>query len=833
MDLSIGARASGMGNAYVGVAENAEALFVNPAGLGTDTSFKFTSMYTSLLGDLNYVVIAGTYPLDNDWGSIGAGIINESADSIKLYTVGGTYEGNGLYGDNMVFISHGLDLSKKFLPSLPGLYGGYTLKYMMMSADGYQTSGLNGTGLSADLGLLYKPQGAITYGLSLQNILAGSMTYSGAEEDPIGSSAKVGVKVAVLGDALDNASLYSSDSKLDVAADCDMGLTYKIPGTFHVGLEYKPQIGVNYIDNILTLRAGMNQVPTPSGNLSDLTLGIGITYQGMEFNYAYTPSDGDIPESSSQFFSISYVGIPEMKKPVEEKPVASVLPMIAQVQPDDKVITRDKTLLIQGKLNDASRVDKVEINGAGVNVSNTGDFSMNVPLDTTGKHLITIKAYDKTGKSEERTIRAIRLVKFADVPDSHWAVTPVEQLATTGLIEGYPNGTFQPERALSRAELATLLIKSKGVELPTVSGKIFKDMPSTHWAAKYVKEALDLGYVQGYPDKTFKPNNKITRTEGVVVLSRFNAATPESQLRAGPYPDLTAKYWASPLIAAAKTSGLLDYIGDKDFEPRKELTRAEAVVILAKTSYGRAKVDSMFDWTVGFVPETTRPVVAGGQVLPGAIASTVTGKPKLPGKQVPAIKEFSDIGDDFWAAESIKYIATANIMGGYPDNTFRGDRIVTRAELAAILVKAKGISVPKVASTGYSDVPKSNWAASSIKAAVDAGLMTGRKGNKFEPNKGATRAEAVAALVRFDNTALPGDLKAGPFPDMTAREWASKYVAAAKDAGMLGYLQGQDFEPQKSITRAEVADILAKTQFGQAKINEIKSAGNYKSEENL
>ena len=77
---------------------------------------------------------------------------------------------------------------------------------MMTSADGYQTSDLSGTGFSADLGLLYKPKGSFSYGLSLQNILAGTMAYDGGVEDPIGSSATIGTKIGVLGDVLDNNS---------------------------------------------------------------------------------------------------------------------------------------------------------------------------------------------------------------------------------------------------------------------------------------------------------------------------------------------------------------------------------------------------------------------------------------------------------------------------------------------------------------------------------------------------------------------------------------------------------------------------------------------------
>jgi len=812
MDLSVGARSLGMGKAYVAVAEDSETVFVNPAGLGAISSLKLGSMYTSLFNDdISYAVLSCAYPLDKDSGTLGAGLINQSVSGIKLLDVTGTVESTGSYGSQVFFISHGLNLSKKFLPGMKELYGGYTIKYFIQSAAGSGTSGMNGNGLSADIGLLYKPKGFMSYGLTLQNILAGTITYQSGAEDSIGSAAKVGTKVSVMGDTLDGGAILQSDSKLDVALDADMGISYKVPGTLHLGVEYKPQLGINYIDNILTLRGGINQVPTPAGNLNNLTLGVGINYQGTEFNFAYCPSYGDIPESATYFFSLSYIGVPKAEKPVEE-----MKPLIGQLMPEDKIVTRDNALLVQGTVTDPTNIYKVEINGAGVKVSDTGTFEMNVPLQVTGKHLVTVRATDLKGKSEEHKLRVVRIVSFADVADNHWAVDPVGKLATVGLVEGYPDGTFQPERALSRAELATLLVKAKGEEPPPVTGRVFKDVAASHWASRYINGALEMGLVMGYPDKTFRPNNKINRTEGVVVLSRFGELKEAVQLEAGPYPDLTAKYWASPFIAAAKDAGLLDYLGDTDFGPKKELTRAEAVEILSKTTYGRAQIDSLLDWTVGFEPGTGKVAAAA----PGIAAPRYAAKPAATFK----IKEFADVPDEYWASDSIKYLATANVMGGYPDGSFKPDRIVTRAELSSILVKAKGLPLPKIFMSSYSDLPKNSWAAPYVKAAVDVGYVTGKKGGKFEPNRGATRAEAVAALVTFDNLQIPSDLRRGPFPDMTAREWGANYVAAAKDAGMLEYLKGQDFEAGKSITRGELAEILAKTTYGQAKINQIKSA---------
>ncbi len=847
MDLSVGARAMGMGSAYVGVAQNAETVFINPAGLGEVSSLKLTSMYTSLLDEVNYTVISGAYPISDDLGSVGVGVISQATGSIPLYNIYGTSEGNGSYGENVFFVSQGVNLGKNLIPSAKDVYGGYTIKYITNSASGKGgASDLSGSGVAADLGLLYKPKGYMSYGLSLQNIIAGAMTYPDGEDDTIDSAMKIGAEAALMGDASDGGALYQSDANLNLAMDCDMGIRGEVPGTLHVGVEYQPQLGAN-INKMLTLRAGVNQIPAPDGNLSNITLGLGFNYQGIEFNYAYSPEFTDIPGSSSQYFSISYVGMPMAMKPVEEKPVAvkpAVVapvavapvvengPMISELTPEDKAFTTSSVIPIKGKVSNPASIAKLQINTADVKIADNGEFAMNVPVSTTGKHLETVIATDINGKTEEHTIRIVRLTKFADVSDDYWAAAPIEKLATKGLIEGYPSGAFMPDRALSRAELAALLVKSKGIEPPPpVSTNVFGDIAPSHWAARYVKEALDLGLVKGYPDGSFRPNNRITRAEGVAVMARFGELPTQASLSTPPYPDLSASYWGSPLIASAKTAGMLDYIDGNNFEPRRELTRAEAVSMLSKTQYAKASADNLTDWTVGFAPEVTSPLVAENVIQNSEPTSGTAGMPvagggdivPAPGKQVQ-LKGYADVGEGAFAKDSIKYLATAGLMTGYPDGTFKPNRVVTRAELAALLVKAKRLPASSTYNGGYADVSRDYWAAQYIKTAVEAGYMSGRKAGKFEPNIAATRAETVAALMKFDNAQLPLNLVAGPFPDMTAKEWSSRYVAAAKDSGMLGYLKGQNFEARKPVTRAELAELLANTKFGQAQIKQLKAA---------
>jgi hypothetical protein len=164
------------------------------------------------------------------------------------------------------------------------------------------------------------------------------------------------------------------------------------------------------------------------------------------------------------------------------------------------------------------------------------------------------------------------------VPQGYWAKQAIEALAQKGIIGGYPDGSFKPEKALTRAELCALLIKAKKITVSKSKEQIFSDLPAGHWATPYIKAAVDIKLVGGYPDGTFQPSKTLNRVEGVLILSRFADLKP---IRGeSPYQDLPAKHWAAPNIIAASNAGLLNYIKDNNFEPKKDFSRAEAAYIL-------------------------------------------------------------------------------------------------------------------------------------------------------------------------------------------------------------------------------------------------------------
>lgn len=147
-------------------------------------------------------------------------------------------------------------------------------------------------------------------------------------------------------------------------------------------------------------------------------------------------------------------------------------------------------------------------------------------------------------------------------------------------INGYADGNFSPERAVTRAELAILLMNLSMQESNalTISNeyKIFADVPQSHWAAEAITLAADNGWMSGLPDNLFHPSAPLTRAELASVLVRWRELQISAQVS---FPDVNS-HWASAAIAAAEHEGWINGYEDGSFRPNRSVTRAEVVTIL-------------------------------------------------------------------------------------------------------------------------------------------------------------------------------------------------------------------------------------------------------------
>lgn len=168
-------------------------------------------------------------------------------------------------------------------------------------------------------------------------------------------------------------------------------------------------------------------------------------------------------------------------------------------------------------------------------------------------------------------------VKFRDTT-SHWAESTVSIFVKLGVVNGYADGSFRPNASITRAEFATILAKVFNLAT-SESGNKLKDA-SGHWAESSINALTASGIISGYEDGTFKPDREITRAEIISMISKIltiKAASGAATTSA--FTDI-AGVWNKEQIEAAASASLISGVGNGLFSPNKPSTRAEALTIL-------------------------------------------------------------------------------------------------------------------------------------------------------------------------------------------------------------------------------------------------------------
>ncbi|OQB12074.1 MAG: Cellulosome-anchoring protein precursor [Firmicutes bacterium ADurb.Bin193] len=200
------------------------------------------------------------------------------------------------------------------------------------------------------------------------------------------------------------------------------------------------------------------------------------------------------------------------------------------------------------------------------------------------KHSAYIKGYpDNTFKSEEGITRAetvtmiSRLMEdfdekafytsnFTDVSKNDWYSNYVGFICSKQIIVGYSDGSFKPENGITRAEFATIIARFCGLDTNSEKSLPFSDTAG-HWATKYLSAIYEMGYITGYPDKTFKPDANITRAEAVKIINSAIGRTPnKDKINVNlskyqiPFTDVLNTHWAYyDILEAAVSHATTDF----------------------------------------------------------------------------------------------------------------------------------------------------------------------------------------------------------------------------------------------------------------------------------
>jgi hypothetical protein len=182
--------------------------------------------------------------------------------------------------------------------------------------------------------------------------------------------------------------------------------------------------------------------------------------------------------------------------------------------------------------------------------------------------------------AEMQTMGGPQMQLYTDLTDDS-ATSYINYLAEKSIIKGFDDGTFRPGEGLTRAQAAVLMIRATGVEPEPSLDLPFTDIAADHWARPSIAAAVKAGYIKGFPDNSFHPEDKLTRAQAAVMVLRLSRQSLNEASKAQ-FSDLNREHWAVASAATAVASGMMLAGSDgKQFQPDKEMTREEIARALA------------------------------------------------------------------------------------------------------------------------------------------------------------------------------------------------------------------------------------------------------------
>ena len=188
---------------------------------------------------------------------------------------------------------------------------------------------------------------------------------------------------------------------------------------------------------------------------------------------------------------------------------------------------------------------------------------------------------------------AISSTALAAIPSDiggHWAQGTIIQWTSKGYISGYEDGTFKPDNSITRAEFVRLVNQSMGY---TKTGNVyFSDVSSSYWGYNDIQKGVAAGYVRGDGNGKFRPNDPVSRQEAAVMISQI-CGLGQDYSAAAKYTDYRyIPSWAAGYVGAVSKAGIMSGYPDGDFKGDRYLSRAEAVIALDKAlNYNASTTD--------------------------------------------------------------------------------------------------------------------------------------------------------------------------------------------------------------------------------------------------
>jgi parallel beta-helix repeat protein len=383
---------------------------------------------------------------------------------------------------------------------------------------------------------------------------------------------------------------------------------------------------------------------------------------------------------------------------------------------------------------------------------------------------------------------------FADI-QNHWAKPFIQGLLDKGVISGFTDGTFKPDEKMTRAQYAALLVKAFNPSAKR-DGINFTDVADDFWAKNVIQEAYRGEFLSGFPDNSFKPNDNVQRAQVIVSLVNGLGLSASDGTVLSTYSDRAAipDYAKDEVNTATKKEIVVSYPDTKQLDPTKDATRAEVAAMVYQALVDANQVSEVnSDYIVSATPDDNQP------------------------------KTFPDI-QNHWAKPFIEGLLDKGLISGFGDGTFKPNEKMTRAQYAALLVKAFDPE-PKREAKNFLDVSDKSWAKDVIQKAYRGGFLSGYPGDMFRQGDNVERVQVLVSLVNglelseSDDNALDFYEDSDDIPEYGKEEVAT----ATKKQIVVNHPDVKKLDPTKAATRGEVAAMVYQALVDANQVSAIDS----------
>ncbi len=187
--------------------------------------------------------------------------------------------------------------------------------------------------------------------------------------------------------------------------------------------------------------------------------------------------------------------------------------------------------------------------------------------------------------------------KFSDVPQDQWYASDVKNLKARGVVKGYSDNSFKPEKQVTRIEFLAMLYRGVYGDAPSSFGMdgsmegdaVFKDVQPFEWYYDILADSSKKGLIKGYSDNSFKPGALISRSEAVAMIARFYEYNNDTEFFVDlpwrddrSFSDVPDSAWFGQAVHSAYKLGVVDGTPVGKFEPGRNLNRAEAAKLISR-----------------------------------------------------------------------------------------------------------------------------------------------------------------------------------------------------------------------------------------------------------